>query len=1242
MSKPSEAAASSASYTGPNQQDLNKALENAKSAWWSAKFAGDQAGMDAAAQQGEQLREMGAIETIEAKQLDRQNNAKLEAQKNEKLSQAKSDWWDAFERGDQAGMDKAAQQGEQLRAQGAVETEAAKKIDQDHKNQLLLDAKRSWWEARLAGDKKAMAEAEERGEILRKGGATDTVETARLDTEYAKKLKALQDQLTQAKQKKLNDDLTSVKEQWWKARLADNAELMDKFSAEGERLRAAGAMETDRSREVDAKYGLLLKDKLQNEKLLYEAKKRWWEATLNLDQNGVLKAQNEANKLRGKAYVNDQTEALQTLDRENRQFLQAKQQYYTDLLNLRDTSASKDAMKRATAKGASLSVTRTYEMDQANLHLISLRKQYWREQAADDSKGASEIERQEHAYRKSLGAFSSLMVEEISSRSYELDKVANEAIYQTQVKWEAYAKLSKKELSQPSNGMAWINGKLKNSYKQLNGSGLGEIFKRTKLDDVNEQLVQLRNAYWSAEDQYNSAVAKAREEEWSKLVAANKTMEGLLKSSQTDADNDLFLRYREKMNQAIKAGDSDTAIHYIRTMQQLSEESGSDVTIRRSNAVAQNDVNQLMVYIKEKEWDNLLALRSDEGGRLAKAKTAVRNNLLADLNSAEIRELDRVNLTILSAKRDYWQAAANLSTTQIEQAEKALQSAAANKYSTLGASLDTAFDRLYRDGIELNLLEWTGKGHSAQEQELAGKREAWKSRLNQADSLTRAHMTSLNISFEIPRLADGTKLNQTLEQLYIAKAGQWHNKARGLADTAAYAEAEEKARASIGSVLHQVNSKIPSDLKLPTFAMDAANRKVLEDRDGILEAIQSGNRAKAQAYWGYGMSRQSEGATLKIYELVPDLNQVQWLNRSEAENLNMAMEFAIQQANDNFTSKEISALQKALKDMKIYEGAVSGQYNKETYVAVYAYQELLKSDARAAIWEKQDSYLGRNGYMTKDLINFAVSDVGLGRENAVKTRIEETRKAVKYFGVGDGIVTQLANDGMELLHTTGMLSPLSGTFWKETLPELKNLTKGIWTGEITIKDLFGSLKDQVRKEFVEPFEYIKKNYKKVWEGNVSYEESQEFGKNLAKAIQVVAAAVTLGVGAAVKIASKLPKLMKGVEDALLNAPVKRGELQDRVVGGKGNFAGQINSTNIPNMTKKEILDSLPADWKYTENNGFVHVKDANGNIRMRIDPPDKVTKYDHVHLYDENGNSLDINLNIVDRKSPDAHIPIKK
>ncbi|MGL4662412.1 MAG: hypothetical protein ACRCV7_01855 [Culicoidibacterales bacterium] len=46
-------------------------------------------------------------------------------------------------------------------------------------------------------------------------------------------------------------------------------------------------------------------------------------------------------------------------------------------------------------------------------------------------------------------------------------------------------------------------------------------------------------------------------------------------------------------------------------------------------------------------------------------------------------------------------------------------------------------------------------------------------------------------------------------------------------------------------------------------------------------------------------------------------------------------------------------------------------------------------------------------------------------------------------------------------------------------------------------------------------------------------------------------------------------------------------------------------------------------------------------IRIRIDPPDSKTQYPHKHLYDDKGNSLDTSGNIVDRKSPDDHIPLE-
>ncbi len=95
-------------------------------------------------------------------------------------------------------------------------------------------------------------------------------------------------------------------------------------------------------------------------------------------------------------------------------------------------------------------------------------------------------------------------------------------------------------------------------------------------------------------------------------------------------------------------------------------------------------------------------------------------------------------------------------------------------------------------------------------------------------------------------------------------------------------------------------------------------------------------------------------------------------------------------------------------------------------------------------------------------------------------------------------------------------------------------------------------------------------------------------------------------------------------------------------GAKGNIANKFNVNDIPNMTKKEILESIPQNWTYTEHNGFIHIRDANEKMRMRIDPPDSTTKYPHVHVYDSKGNLLDRNGNVVPKKSPEGHIPYKE
>ena len=91
------------------------------------------------------------------------------------------------------------------------------------------------------------------------------------------------------------------------------------------------------------------------------------------------------------------------------------------------------------------------------------------------------------------------------------------------------------------------------------------------------------------------------------------------------------------------------------------------------------------------------------------------------------------------------------------------------------------------------------------------------------------------------------------------------------------------------------------------------------------------------------------------------------------------------------------------------------------------------------------------------------------------------------------------------------------------------------------------------------------------------------------------------------------------------------------------------NTKLNNMTPEELSklapeqlkQQLPDGWDYSgsPDGKFVHIKDGNDNYRIRIDPLDKITQYPHIHIFDVDGNSLDINGNIVLYDSPAGHIP---
>ncbi|OBZ13599.1 hypothetical protein [Bacillus sp. FJAT-26390] len=1178
----------------------NQQILKAKEEYQAALDKGDRAAMEAARKKADALRQqggtIGADQTLEQARVivstpttkpttsspsttynsQGQKNTGTPSQQslNASLEQAKKDWWDAKFKGDQKGMENAAQLGGQLRSQGAQETDAIRQLDaantaklqsaaQNAKDKDLDAVKQLWWEARLKDDQKGMDAAALKGDELRSKGAKETDASKQLDIEYAAKLKIIQENKKQLEQKKLNEQLATVKEKWWIARLNDNTAGVDSATADGKALRDKGALETEQSRAIDDRYGVLLQEKVSNESKLLDEKKKWWDAKLNLDALGMDNAKRAADNLRGKAYVNDHTKAMVDLEQQNLNFLNAKVSYYKNVMDLNAAGKQADlhAMNEAASKGASLKAGISYKMDEANNNIIEFRKEYWRERADYDSNAYQESGK-ENTYRNQFGTLSSLL---ITGDKYNFDNVANDIIYKTSVKWSSYAGYTQKEMSNHTAN----DSAIQNNIRQMN-SAMGTVFTKTKLDVVNEQIIDLRKQYWNAVDQYKDS--GAFESRINKMLKDYGNMDGVLKKSKQETINREYKANRDALNNSLTTGNHEQSIHYIRALQQMTEQSGSDLSIRRSGAVLQQSVDQLMVHIKSQEWDNLVNLRSDEGSRLAKAKTAVRNNLLADIDSAAIKELDRTNFVIISAKKDYWQAAANLSTASMEQARSTLSNAANSKYASLSASLDTAYDRLYREGLEISLMEWSNKGNASKDSEVSNKREALTRSLNYASSLTNNMMGAIGQSFSVNRLDAGTTLDRTLNTVYQNKVAQWQNIARYGTEIEPLNTSIASNMRSIQSVLDTVNIQIGKDLTLPAFALDQANDRLLKDRNGILKAIESGDRDQANALFNQGLSRGSEGASLKIWELVPNLSTVNWNRQSELEAMNFKIDYTIEYVNKQFTEKEISTLQSNLAKMKIYEGPITGKYDKQTYVAVYGYHKLLESDARAVKWKNDGYDLGKDGSVTKELLNFATSDAGLGRTNKYKIDSENLAKAVTVFGIGDGMVSQLAADGVEFLNEAVQISPMNPSFWTKTLPEAWSLAKGIVTGEITAKGLFGNLADSLKQEFVEPFTYIK-NHQNVLNGDASYEDARQFGKNLMKAIEVVAAAVSLGAAGVAKLASKMPKLVEGIRDIATTSHGKLDELESKVVRGTGN--GHPNGTPSPTHNAKgERLDNV--------------------------------------------------------------------
>ena len=98
--------------------------------------------------------------------------------------------------------------------------------------------------------------------------------------------------------------------------------------------------------------------------------------------------------------------------------------------------------------------------------------------------------------------------------------------------------------------------------------------------------------------------------------------------------------------------------------------------------------------------------------------------------------------------------------------------------------------------------------------------------------------------------------------------------------------------------------------------------------------------------------------------------------------------------------------------------------------------------------------------------------------------------------------------------------------------------------------------------------------------------------------------------------------------------------------GKGSKALKAALKNADSLSKADILHHVQKNIPSLKLKGkspdgrFHEFVDSRGTTSLKIHPPDKVTPYNHIHIYNRAGQLLDANLKVDDAKSADVHIKI--
>ncbi|CAH1199295.1 hypothetical protein PAECIP111893_01299 [Paenibacillus plantiphilus] len=1013
-------------------------------------------------------------------------------------------------------MNTAASLGATLRSQGAQETNEMAQLDQSNQkrwqsfvNDNLYNSKRNWWEAKLAGNEAGLRNAEAEGARWRAKGAVDTDSMRQMESQYRAKYEAQERAKASipkappappapnpnTAQNLLNERLFSVRQQFWTAKLNDDVSKANELNQAYEGLKKQGAKVTDKLIALENQQTALYNAKLQAQEKLLQAKKAWWQARANLDQAGMDAADRAGKAAASVRYVNTRTNELTQLDNQNNQFLQAKKDYYEarSKFDSKGMENAQLAMTRASGSGSSLSGD-GYKLDQLNKSILTKFAEYGSLTLDNSHAAAARALEEARQIRNSVGSPLQAGLIQLSQPTIDgMNSRLNGIVNKRAQYWSNVANSTAVE----SIDNTAVLKELEGIFNQFRGVQLSVDFHDIAMNRVNNEIMRLKKDYWNEVDLGNSDRYIALKKTITSLQNQYSNVKGIIGQTKVDEKNTTFLTARNKLSEHLQNGNYDNAINTIEHLQQLRAQ-GTTLTISRSASVSQSKVDGFLLHLKKTEWSQMERMESPDRN-IAALKVIAKNNLKADPLATAIVELDKMNTSVLLAKQQFWQGAASANSSQMTAALASLKNAANSKYTTLSTAFDTKLDAINSETIRISMMEWTYKGDEHMEANVQDRKLA---RVHNVELAKKAGMGN----YLIP--TNTNELDKQMKELYEYKKMSWDIRASTNDQAQPYQNYQhtiDTRTAKIKSMLEALNQHTNGKqglFALPSFVMDTRNQAVMTLRKEMKEAIKQVDSEKAlQSYWE-AYDQLEHGATLDIKKLEPNFFQIDW----KQLRTDKMFRDTIAQYNKDVPKADIEKMQGYLKKLGFYEGGITGSYNKELLIAVGMYQHVLKNNSYyQGVF---NTSIEVDGKINSELLYMAHTDVSLGRKIHWANSPDEIsssylNKMATVVGIGDGFVSQLVEDGLEIIDGVLALNPFDSRLYNETIPGIFELGKAIFDKKITIKAIGEVVGQTLANEFVKPFENVSNNYQYILDGHGKYSENQQFGRDLAKVVEIL-------------------------------------------------------------------------------------------------------------------------------------------